>query len=217
MFYTPQPRLRSFVWEQQSVIGSLHDTVTWPCQSSKTVVAQNRWQKWKDHVKNMKVAKFEHPNVAEWVFMAAWMDLYGKYCWWTDLAHQQHFSIQIFVIFLQIQTHINTHSLMPGDSSFAIFASFDTLFSFLPSILYRDKVTWPCHAKRLFETSRLQVKPIVTFSLPALRVFLVLRHSTENCSTRSLHLALGRARAMSFAWNLILEQTFQAISCFSFK
>ena len=31
-------------------IGSLHDTVTWPCQSQKSVVTQNEWQKWKELV-----------------------------------------------------------------------------------------------------------------------------------------------------------------------
>ena len=87
----------------QGQIGSLHDTVTWRCQSSKTVVVQNRCQKRNEHLKNMKVAKFEPPYIAEWVFVAAW--IFGKFegfVWKILLLSRPcspaTFSIQIFVI-----------------------------------------------------------------------------------------------------------------------
>ena len=57
-------------------IGSLHDRVTWPCQSKNGRSTKQMLEMKKD-VKNMKVAKLEAPNSEEWVLMAVW--ILGKF------------------------------------------------------------------------------------------------------------------------------------------
>ena len=134
----------------------MHDTVTWPCQSSKTVVIQNRCQKWKEHVKNMQVAKFEAPNIAEWVFMAAW--IFGKFegfVWETLLVSRPctpaTFSIQIFVIFQF--SNSNKNSLFNAkDLKLGNYANCDTPLSFLLSIVVHARFyDWQGHVTVSFK------------------------------------------------------------------
>ena len=96
----------------------------------------------------MKVAKFEPPNVVEWVFMAAWIfEKFEGFVWKILLV-----SIYILLAsnifhtnlcnFLKIRTPIKNSLFHARGLKLCNFANLDALFSLLPSILCYEGFWW---------------------------------------------------------------------------
>ena len=115
------------------------------------VVVQNRGQKWKGHVTNMKFAKFEAPNIEEWVFMAVWIlgkfkEFISKILLVSKTCSPVTFFHTNLCNFLKIQTPIKIHSLMPGALNLAVLLlserSFHFWFPFCATTIFYD---WQGH------------------------------------------------------------------------
>ena len=103
---------------------------------------------------SLRLLALKSEFLLEFEFLKHYKDLYGKCCWWADLAHQQCFPYKSFKFLKNSSCHknslYNVRRLKLGH-----FHIFGMLFTFLASVLYHDrflmidKVTWPCHAKSL--------------------------------------------------------------------
>ena len=82
-----------------------------------------------------------------WIYQTVW--IFGKFrghvwkfCWRARSCFPTTFSMQIFSVFLKIQTVIKSHPLMPGISSLAILIFLTCFFPFLAFLKLQPIILW---------------------------------------------------------------------------
>ena len=141
----------------------LHDSVTWPCQSYKTDVAQNICicQKSKEPVKNSKVTKIEPLGIDEWDFIEVWsFEKLQRFVWKMllegEVCHPATFPIQILSFKFARNLNYHKNSLLnakPSDLAILLFlkCSFDFWHLFCITTVFYD---WQNHMTAMLKAYR---------------------------------------------------------------